>query len=49
VTVLPTIIVDRPESRMRARAFKLLYIIAIAVAMMGWLWLLFEAVAKAID
>jgi hypothetical protein len=34
---------------MRARVFRLLYLTIIAVAMMGWLWLLFEAVAKAID
>jgi hypothetical protein len=33
---------------MRARVFKSLYIIAIAVAMMDWLWLLFEAIARAI-
>jgi len=31
---------------MRARVFKLLYLIAIAVAMMGWLWLLIEAIAQ---
>ena len=49
MVVRPTIIVDRPEFRMRARVFKLFYIIAIAVAMMVWVWFLFEAIAKAID
>ena len=49
MAVLPTIIVDPSESRVRGRVFKLLYIIAIAVAMVGWLWFLFEAIAKAID
>jgi hypothetical protein len=34
---------------MRARVFKLLYLIAIAVVMIGWVWLLVEAIAKAID
>jgi hypothetical protein len=34
---------------MRARVFKLLYLSAIAVVMIGWLWLLFEAIARAID
>jgi hypothetical protein len=34
---------------MRARVFKLLYITAIAVAMIGWVWLLVEAIARAVD
>jgi hypothetical protein len=34
---------------MRGRVFRLLYLTAIAVAMIGWLWLLFEAIARAID
>ena len=34
---------------MRARVIKLLYLTAIAVAMMGWVWLLAEAIARAID
>jgi hypothetical protein len=34
---------------MRARVFKLLYLTAIAVVMIGWVWLLVEAIAKAMD
>jgi hypothetical protein len=34
---------------MRGRVFRLLYLTAIAVAMFGWLWLLIEAIARAID
>jgi hypothetical protein len=34
---------------MRGRVFRLLYVTAIAVAMIGWLWLLIEAIARAID
>jgi len=34
---------------MRGRMFRLLYLTAIAVAMIGWLWLLIEAIARAID
>jgi hypothetical protein len=34
---------------MRGRVFRLLYLTAIAVAMIGWLWLLIEAIARAID
>jgi len=30
---------------MRARVIKLLYLTAIAVAMMAWLWMLVEAIA----
>jgi hypothetical protein len=33
---------------MRARLFRLLYLTTIAVAMMGWLWLLIEGIARAI-
>jgi hypothetical protein len=33
---------------MRARVFRLLYLTAIAGAMMGWLWLLVEGFAWAI-
>jgi hypothetical protein len=39
----------RVESHMRGRVFRLLYLTAIAVAMIGWLWLLIEAIARAID
>jgi hypothetical protein len=39
----------RVESHMRGRVFRLLYVTAIAVAMIGWLWLLIEAIARAID
>jgi hypothetical protein len=35
--------------RMRARVIKLLYLTAIAVAMMAWLWMLVEAIARALD
>ena len=34
---------------MRARVIKLLYLTAIAVVMVGWVWLLVEAIARAID
>jgi hypothetical protein len=34
---------------MRARVFKLLYLTAIAVVMIGWVWLLVEAIARALD
>jgi hypothetical protein len=34
---------------MRARVIKLLYLTAIAVVMIGWVWLLVEAIARAID
>jgi hypothetical protein len=34
---------------MRARVFRLLYLAAIAVAMMGWVWMLVEGIARAID
>jgi hypothetical protein len=34
---------------MRTRVFKLLYLTAIAVAMIGWVWVLVEAIARAID
>jgi hypothetical protein len=34
---------------MRARVLKLLYLTAIAVVMIGWVWLLVEAIARAID
>jgi hypothetical protein len=34
---------------MRARVFRLLYLTAIAVAMIGWLWMLFEGISWAID
>jgi hypothetical protein len=34
---------------MRARVIKLLFLIAIAVAMIGWLWLLVDALAWVID
>jgi hypothetical protein len=34
---------------MRGRVFRLLYLTAIAMAMIGWLWLLIEAIARAID
>jgi hypothetical protein len=34
---------------MRARTFRLLYLTAIAVAMMGWVWMLVEGIAWAID
>jgi cytochrome b561 len=33
---------------MRARTFKLIYLTAIAVPMIGWLWLLVEGFAWAI-
>jgi hypothetical protein len=33
---------------MRARVFRLLYVTAIAVVMIGWVWLLVEAIARAI-
>jgi hypothetical protein len=33
---------------MRARVFRLLYLTIIAVAMIGWLWLLF-AIAQVMD
>jgi len=33
---------------MRARLFRVLYLTAIAVAMMGWLWMLFEGIGWAI-
>jgi hypothetical protein len=39
----------RVESHMRGRVFRLLYLTAIAVAMIGWLWLLIEAIARSID
>jgi hypothetical protein len=34
---------------MRARVFRLLYLTAIAVAMIGWLWMLFEGISWVID
>jgi hypothetical protein len=34
---------------MRARVIKLLFLIAIAVAMIGWLWLLADALAWVVD
>jgi hypothetical protein len=34
---------------MRAHVIKLLYLTAIAVAMMAWLWMLVEAIARALD
>jgi hypothetical protein len=34
---------------MRARVIKLLYLTAIAVVMVGWVWLLVEAIARALD
>jgi hypothetical protein len=34
---------------MRARVIKLLYLTAIAVVMIGWVWLLVKAIARAID
>jgi hypothetical protein len=34
---------------MRANVLRLLYLTAIAVVMIGWVWLLVEAIAKAID
>jgi hypothetical protein len=34
---------------MRARVIKLLYLTAIAVVMIGWVWLLVEAIARALD
>jgi len=34
---------------MRDRLFSLLYFTAIAVAMIGWVWLLVEAIDRAID
>jgi hypothetical protein len=34
---------------MRARVFKLLYLTAIAVAMISWVWLLVEAIDRAVD
>jgi hypothetical protein len=39
----------RVESRMRARVIKLLYLTAIAVVMIGWVWLLVETIARALD
>jgi hypothetical protein len=33
----------------RANVLRLLYLTAIAVVMIGWVWLLVEAIAKAID
>jgi hypothetical protein len=33
----------------RANVFRLLYLTAIAVVMIGWVWLLVEAIARAID
>jgi hypothetical protein len=33
---------------MRARLFRVLYLTAIAVAMMGWLWMLAEGIGWAI-
>jgi hypothetical protein len=34
---------------MRARVIKFLYLTAIAVAMTAWLWMLVEAIARALD
>ena len=34
---------------MRARIFGLLYLTAVAVAMIGWLWILVEGLAWAIN
>jgi hypothetical protein len=34
---------------MSARVFRWLYLAAIAVATIGWVWLLVEAIARAID
>ncbi len=34
---------------MRARLFRVFYLTAIAVAMMGWLWMLVEGVVWAFD
>jgi hypothetical protein len=34
---------------MRARVFRLLYLTAIAVAMLGWMWMLVEGFARAIN
>jgi hypothetical protein len=34
---------------MRASLFRLLYVTAIAVMMIGWVWLLVEAIARALD
>jgi hypothetical protein len=33
----------------RANVLRLLYLTAIAVVMIGWVWLLVEAIARAID
>jgi hypothetical protein len=34
---------------MRARAFRWIYLTAIAAAMTGWSWLLVEGITRAID
>jgi Flp pilus assembly pilin Flp len=34
---------------MRPRVLRLLFLIAIAVAMIGWLWMLFEGIKWAFD
>jgi hypothetical protein len=34
---------------MRARVIKLLFLIAIAVAMIGWTWMIVEGIVRALD